>query len=59
MPHLSIADGWWYEGYNGKNGWKIGDGTPSLNPEEQYKTDAESLYEILEKQIVPLFYERD
>jgi starch phosphorylase len=55
--HLSVRDGWWYEAYNGKNGWAIGDVT--VNPEEEDRLDAESLYSLLEQQIVPLFYERD
>ena len=55
--HLSVRDGWWYEAYNGKNGWAIGDVT--VNPEEEDQHDAESLYSLLEQQIVPLFYERD
>ena len=55
--HLSVRDGWWYEAYNGKNGWAIGDVT--VKPEEEDQHDAESLYSLLEQQIVPLFYERD
>ncbi len=55
--HLSVRDGWWYEAYNGKNGWAIGDVT--VNPEEEDKHDAESLYSLLEQQIVPLFYDRN
>jgi len=55
--HLSVRDGWWYEAYNGKNGWAIGDVT--VRPEEEDQHDAESLYSLLEQQIVPLFYERD
>ena len=55
--HLSVRDGWWYEAYNGKNGWAIGDVT--VRPEEEDQHDAESLYSLLEQQIVPLFYERN
>jgi starch phosphorylase len=55
--HLSVRDGWWHEGYNGKNGWAIGDLT--VRPEEEDAHDAESLYNLLEQQIVPLFYDRD
>jgi starch phosphorylase len=56
--HLSVRDGWWQEGYNGKNGWAIGDG-PYESTEQQDAQDAESIYRLLEEEIVPLFYERD
>jgi starch phosphorylase len=51
--HLSSLDGWWVEGYNGKNGWTFGE-EPSNNVQ-----DAASLYELLENEIVPLYYEVD
>jgi starch phosphorylase len=59
VPHLSIGDGWWAEGFNGKNGWLIESHT---NPDDQAATDAadaESLYALLEDDIVPAFYDRD
>jgi starch phosphorylase len=59
VPHLSVSDGWWHEGYNGSNGWSIGDGVHPNGPEDEDRIDAESLYTILEQEIVPLFYERD
>jgi glycogen phosphorylase len=59
VPHLSVSDGWWYEGYNGRNGWNIGDGVVPSGPEEEDRIDAESLYSLLEQEVVPLFYERD
>jgi starch phosphorylase len=55
--NFSVLDGWWQEGYNGENGWAIGDETEQLNPDEQDARDAESLYATLENQIVPLYYE--
>jgi starch phosphorylase len=57
--HLSVRDGWWDEGYNGANGWAIG---PTVKPsawEEEDKLDADAIYSILERDIVPLFYTRD
>jgi starch phosphorylase len=57
--HLSIRDGWWYEGYNGTNGWAIGDDVKVYDPNEEDRTDAESLYRLLEEEIVPLYYQRD
>jgi starch phosphorylase len=59
VPHLSVRDGWWYEGYNVENGWAIGDGPVSRNAEEEDRADAEALYRLLEEKIVPLYYERD
>ncbi len=59
IPNLSILDGWWAEGYNGVNGWAIGLGNQYDKQEEQDAEDAKSLYEILEDEIVPLFYDRD
>ncbi len=53
--HLSILDGWWIEGYNGRNGWAFG-GTNGNNSDA---TDAEELYTILEKDVVPLYYDKD
>ncbi|GBD95680.1 MAG TPA: alpha-glucan family phosphorylase [Nitrospirae bacterium] len=51
VPHLSILDGWWIEGYNGKNGWAFeGNGD---------KSDAESIYNLLEQKIIPLYYNLD
>ncbi len=55
--NLSVLDGWWPEGYNGKNGWAIGDGVD--DPTIQDDIDAQSLYDLLEKEIIPMFYERD
>ncbi|MDM7999473.1 MAG: alpha-glucan family phosphorylase [Dehalococcoidia bacterium] len=59
VPHLSVKDGWWHEAYNGSNGWSIGDGIQPSGPEDEDCVDAESLYSILEQEIVPLYYERD
>jgi starch phosphorylase len=57
--HLSVRDGWWYEGYNGANGWVIGDKVEEYNPQEEDRADAEALYRLLEEEIVPLYYKRD
>ncbi|HUS13645.1 MAG TPA: alpha-glucan family phosphorylase [Chloroflexia bacterium] len=58
LPNLSVLDGWWAEGYNGKNGWAVGEGKEYANPDEQDWQDAQSLYATLEQQVVPLFYNR-
>lgn len=59
VPNLSILDGWWAEGYNGANGWAIGDGTVREDRESQDWDDANAIYGLLEDEIVPLFYDRD
>ena len=56
--NFSVYDGWWREGYNGKNGWAIGKDTEYENPNQQDEEDAISLYEILENQIIPLYYKK-
>ncbi len=58
--NFSILDGWWAEGYNGKNGWSIGDPNKTYASEaEQDADDARSFYETLENEIIPLYYQRD
>jgi len=57
--HLSVRDGWWYEGYNGTNGWAIGDDIEAHDPREEDNSDAEALYRLLEEEIVPLYYQRN
>ncbi len=57
--NVSVLDGWWYEGYNGNNGWAIGDPPEDLDVHYDDNADAEALYQLLEQQIVPLYYDRD
>lgn len=57
--NFSVLDGWWAEGYNGKNGWAIGTNTEYLSYEEQDLADSKSIYEILENKIIPTYYEQD
>jgi starch phosphorylase len=57
--HLSVRDGWWHEGYNGANGWAIGDSLETSSPDKEDEADAQALYRLLEQEIVPLYYERD
>lgn len=57
--HLSVRDGWWHEGYNGNNGWAIGDDVESYDHKEEDRADASALYQLLEDEIVPLYYRRD
>jgi starch phosphorylase len=55
VPSLSVLDGWWLEGYNGKNGWAFG-GEPIEG--DRTNADAEALYRLLEEKIIPLYYHR-
>jgi glycogen phosphorylase len=59
VPHLSIGDGWWAEGFNGMNGWVIDGGVAGDNFDQVDAADANALYRLLEEEIVPAFYERD
>jgi starch phosphorylase len=59
IPSVSILDGWWDEGFNGENGWAIGDRAPDGDDEAQDAADAEELYRLLEREIVPRFFDRD
>jgi glycogen phosphorylase len=55
LPQLSILDGWWIEGFNDNNGWAF-DGNGGDNRDAQ---DAATIYDILEQQVVPLYYKTD
>jgi starch phosphorylase len=58
VPHMSIGDGWWAEGFTGSNGWLI-DGAQAGDPDAQDAADADAIYRLLEEQVVPAFYDRD
>jgi len=57
--NLSILDGWWPEGFNRKNGWAIGSGKDHDGSKAADRRDATDLYRKLEKEVVPLYYDRD
>ncbi len=57
--HMSVPDGWWHEAFDGDNGWAIGDDLIKSNSEEEDKSDAETLYSLLEEKVVPLYYDRN
>jgi starch phosphorylase len=59
VPHLSVADGWWAEGFTGSNGWVIDGHETSDNYDAVDAADAAALYRLLEEDVVPAFYERD
>jgi starch phosphorylase len=57
--NLSILDGWWVEGYNNETGFKIGSGEEYDNVEQQDHMDAEMLYNTLEREVIPTYYNRN
>ncbi len=56
--NLSELDGWWAEAYHPDVGWALGDGQEHHEP-EWFDHEARQLYEILEREVIPEFYERD
>jgi starch phosphorylase len=56
--NLSILDGWWAEAYDGGNGFAIGSGLVHVDAEVQRARDSESLYQALEKLVIPKFFDR-
>lgn len=56
--NLSVLDGWWVEGYNGNNGWAIGSGEEYADQNYQDEVESKAIFDILEQDIVPLFYTR-
>ncbi len=57
--NLSVLDGWWAEAYDGTNGFAIGDGESHVDDAITDQRDADSLYRVLEEEVIPLFYDRD
>ncbi len=56
--NLSILDGWWDEGYDGENGWAIKPASHELDPHRRDYEEARTLYEILQDQLIPLYYRK-
>ena len=57
--NFSILDGWWREGYDGTNGFAIGDDSHPDSIEEQDRRDSENLYKTLTEEVIPCFFNRD
>jgi glycogen phosphorylase len=55
--NLSVLDGWWAEAYDGQNGWAIH--TPETDHHAQDDHDAHQLFDLMEREVIPLFYDRD
>ncbi|HKE45299.1 MAG TPA: alpha-glucan family phosphorylase [Steroidobacteraceae bacterium] len=56
--NLSVLDGWWAEGFDGENGWSIVPADAG-NEQERDREDAQTLYELLEDEVIPLYYSRN
>src|ERR1043166_8748587 len=57
--NLSILDGWWREGYDGENGFAIGEDSHPNSVEEQDRVDSANLYKALTEEVIPCFFDRD
>jgi starch phosphorylase len=57
--NLGVLDGWWAEGYNGHNGWGIPPSIDTSDAAERDRQDATALYEILQDEVIPMYYARD
>ena len=57
--NLSVLDGWWAEAYDGSNGFAIGTGETHVLTDVHDRVDAESLFRVLEDEVIPLYYDRD
>ena len=57
--NLSVMDGWWEEGYDGRNGWAIPAHDPALDADYRSRVESEELLDILERDVLPLYYRRD
>ncbi|GAP72259.1 glycogen phosphorylase [Candidatus Symbiothrix dinenymphae] len=57
--NFSVLDGWWYEGYRKEAGWALTDKRSYENQQYQDQLDAATIYSMLEKEIIPLYYKKD
>ena len=57
--NISVLDGWWPEAYDGLNGFAIGTGASHGDPNKQDARDRDALFDVLEKEVIPLYYDRD
>jgi glycogen phosphorylase len=56
--NMSVQDGWWVEGYHPDLGWSIGDGEVYDNYDYQDQVESKAIYDLMEREVIPLFYER-
>ena len=57
--NLSVLDGWWDEGYDGKNGWAIKPVAESLPEMQRNREESQTLYELLQDHVIPTYYNRN
>lgn len=57
--NLSVLDGWWGEGYDGKNGWAIKPVSETLPEAQRNREESQTLYELLQDQVIPTYYNRN
>ena len=57
--NFSVLDGWWCEAFDGRNGWSIGQGEEYEDAQYQDRVESNSLYDLMERELVPMFYERN
>ena len=57
--NLSVLDGWWAEGYDGSNGWAIKPAAQTLDQAHRNREESRTLYEILQDQVIPMYYDRN
>lgn len=58
VVNLSVKDGWWYEGYREGAGWALTEKRTYQNQDQQDQLDAATIYQMLENEIIPLYYAR-
>lgn len=57
--NLMISDGWWYEAYNGENGWLVGPKEPDIEKPISDQETAKIVYDLLEKEVQPLYFKQE
>jgi starch phosphorylase len=57
--NLSVLDGWWGEGYDGKNGWAIKPGPENMPADVRDSEESRDFYETLQDDVIPLYYSRE
>ncbi len=56
--NMSVLDGWWYEAFDGTNGWSIGQGEEYDDTGYQDEVESRAIYDLLEREVIPTFYDR-
>ncbi len=56
--NLSVMDGWWAEGYNGRNGWALQPHDSETDPSTRRRLEAKELLDVIEQEVVPMYFDR-